>query len=143
MEIRILFFLVFVSVTVVFNTALIFVVYKLFAGMTAGITQSMSSFRNSSETRELIQSMQFAAERAASISETAKVKLAQFDPVLHRAHASFIETLKTVDSKLDEFGERANMAAETVRDTVAKPAFTVVSFAAGVSQALQEFRDDE
>src|SRR5262249_53921282 len=129
--------------TVIFNTALIFVVYKLFAGLTTSLTQSMSNFRNSSETRETIQSMKIAAERAASISEAAKLKLAQFDPMLQRSHASFRETLKTVDSKLDEFGERANMAAETLRDTVAKPAFTVVSFAAGVSQALQEFRDDE
>jgi len=142
MEIRLVIFLCFVSVTLIFNTFLIFFAYKAFAGLSNRMAETMSNVRNNSETREWINSLQIAAERAAAISQTTKVKLAEFDPVLNRTHENFRQTLATVDSKLDEFGERVNIAAETIRDTVAKPAFAVVSFAAGVSQALQDFRED-
>src|SRR5262245_64408875 len=112
MEIRIVIFLCFVSVTLIFNTFLIFFVYKAFAGLTSRMSETMSNVRKNSDAREMINSLQIAAERAAAISHTTKVKLAEFEPKLNRTHESFRQTLATVDSKLDEFGERVNVDRE-------------------------------
>ena len=64
MEIRIVTFLFFVSVSVVFNTVIIFFAYKAFAGLTSKMTSTMSELRANSETRQVIESLRTAAAQA-------------------------------------------------------------------------------
>jgi len=143
MEIQIVVFLFFVFVSAIFNTALIVCLYKAFAGVTAKMTETMSEFRKSSETRQLIDSLHVAAQRAASVTESTKVKMAEFGPVLERTEENYRRTLVVVDSKLEQFAEDVNTTAKKVRDVVSKPAFSVASFAAGVTKVLQTAEPEE
>jgi hypothetical protein len=137
MEIRLVIFLAFVSVTVVANTLAILIMYRLFARLTSRVTETMAEVQQNSEAREWIDSMRVAAERAAVITEATKVKFAEFDPVLTRAQANYRRTLVTIDSKLDHAAEKINTTARGVRDIVAKPAFSVATFAAGISKVME------
>ena len=137
MEIRIVIFLAFTSVTVIANTLAILVAYRLFSKAASRMTETMSEFQKSSETREWISSMHAAAERAKVITEATKVKFAEFDPVLSRAQENYRRTLVTLDSKCDQAAEKINTAARGVRDVVAKPAFSVATLAAGVAKVLE------
>jgi hypothetical protein len=137
MEIRIVIFLAFVSVTLVTNTLLIIFAYKVFAGMTSKLTATMSSFSQTGETRELIQSLQVAAERAATITESTKSRIAGFDPVLARLQENYRGTLATADSKLETVAGNINTSAQKIRDVIATPAFAAASFVAGLTKLLK------
>src|SRR3954467_15981469 len=137
MELRIVVFLFFVSVSAIFNTVLILLAYKAFSGLTSKVTDAVSSFRKNSEAREWIDSLQVAAEHAAAATEFTKTKMAEFDPALVRAQENYRRTLAQVDLKLEKFAADVNTTAERVRDVVAKPAFSVASFAAGMSKSLE------
>ena len=80
--------------------------------------------------------MQVAAEHAASVSETTKIKIQEFDPVLELAQENYRRTLLVIDARLEEAGENVTTAAQTVRDVVAKPAFAAASFVAGLAKRL-------
>jgi len=137
MEIRIIVFLALVSVSVVVNAVIFLLAYNAFAGVTSRVTQSMNEFSRSSETRELISSLQVVAERAAAITESTKVGMAKFDPVLARAHASYRSTLLAMDSKMEGVAGTIDTTTQTMRDVVAKPAFAAASFVAGIARVLR------
>src|SRR5262245_33069977 len=118
MEIRIVIFLAFVSVSVILSTAIIFGIYKAFAGLTSKVTAATSDIRPSDETREMIESLQSAAAQAAATTETTKVKMKEFDPVLQRAQENYRLKLVEVDAKLEKAADNINTTARQVRDVV-------------------------
>lgn len=129
-------FLAFLSVTVVTNTLLIWFAYKAFANFTSKVTETVTEFETNNSTRAWIATMQTAAEQAASVSEIAKRKMAEFDPVLGRAQEEFGSALAKMDTKLDEVAREISDGARKLRDVVAKPAFSVIAFFAGLSRAM-------
>ena len=130
-------FLFFVFVTVASNTLLIWLVYKAFAGLTSKVTETVSEFEKSSETRLWIDSLQVAAKQAAMVTEVTKLKMAELEPVLGRAQENYRGTLVEVDSRLEEAAEEITKSAQKLRDVVAKPAFSVVAFAAGLAKVFE------
>ena len=143
MEIRILLFLGLVIFQVVLNTAAIFCAYRLFAGLSTKLTKTANDIRENTEARERISSMQIAAARAAAITESAKRKMVEFDPVLDRTHEGYRRSLVTIDSQLETTAEKITTAARNIRDTIAKPAFAVATFAAGMTRVLEETQPEE
>jgi hypothetical protein len=142
MEIRIVVFLAFVSVTVIANTLAIFLAYRAFAGLTSKVSVAMSDISKSSDTRQVIDSLRVAAEQAAVVTESAKRRIAEFDPVLARSHETYMRSLSLIDSKLEKAADNINTSAEKMRDIVAKPAFSVASFVAGMVRVLQQEKND-
>jgi len=138
MEIRIVIFLAFVSVTLITNTLVILFAYRGIAAVTTKLTSTVAELGTSSETRELIESLQAASKRAASITESAKLKMASFDPALGRLQESYRRNLADADAKLETAAENINSAAQNVRDMVAKPVFTAASFSAGFIKVLRD-----
>ena len=138
MEIRIVIFLAFASVTVITNTLLILFAYKAFASLTSKVTETVSEFGKSSETRRWIDSLQIAAEQAAVVTEATKQRITEFEPALGRAQENYNRTLATVDSKLEKVAGEIDASARKLRDVVAKPAFSFVAFAAGLTKVLKE-----
>src|SRR5262249_20860709 len=136
MEIRIVIFLAFVSVTLITNTLLILFAYKALAGMTSKVTSTIAELGKNSETRELIDSLYSAAENAASVTESAKLKVAGFTTVLGRVQENYRRGLDSADSKLERVAENVDNASQKVKDVVAKPAFAVASFSAGFIKVL-------
>ena len=143
MEIRLVIFLAFTSVIVVTNTLLIWFAYKAFAGFTSRVTETVTEFERSNVTRAWIQTMQAAAERAVTVTEFAKQKMTDLGSVLDRAQGRYQSALASADSKLEQVGDGLTTTARKVRDTVAKPAFSLMSFMAGLMGALESFGSDE
>src|SRR6185369_11364757 len=143
MEIRIVVFLFFVSVTVITNTLAIFFAYRAFSGLTSKISDTMSDISKSKDARDVIHSLQIAAEQAAAATETTKRKIAEFDPILSRTHEAYRRNLVVIDSKLEKVADDINTSAEKMRDVVAKPAFSIASFAAGMARMVHQAKNDD
>ena len=129
-------FVAFIFASAVINAAIIWLAYKAFAGLTSKVTETVSEFEKSSETRLWIDSLQVAAKQAAMVTEATKLKMAELEPVLGRAQENYRDTLVEVDSRLEEAAEEITKSAQKLRDVVAKPAFSVVAFAAGLAKVL-------
>jgi len=143
MEARIVIFLAFVSVTVVTNTILIWFAYKAFAGFTWKVTETVSQFETSSETREWLARLQSASEQAMTLTESAKLKMADVEPMLAGVHQQYRRTLAKVDSELESVAEEITTNAQKMRDVVAKPAFSVLAFVASLSRVLETMETEE
>src|SRR5438132_605419 len=101
METQIVIFLAFISVTVITNTLLIWFVYKGFAGVTSKITETVSEFKTSSETKAWLRMFESASKEAVAVTEATKIQIAEFEPALDRAQQHYLHTLARVDSKLE------------------------------------------
>jgi biopolymer transport protein ExbB/TolQ len=143
MEIRIVIFLAFVSVTLITNTLLIWFAYKAFANVTSNVTEAVSQFATSNDTRQRIATLQSASEQAVSVTETVKANLAEIDAVLENAQQRYHQTLTKVDSKLETVAGEIRTNARKMRDIVTAPALSIVSFAAALSQVLANMETDE
>src|SRR5437773_3042830 len=137
MEIRIVIFLFFVFVTVTSNTLMIWFAYRAFAGMTTKVTETVSEFGKSSETRAWIDSLQVAAAEAVAVTEATKQRMAEFEPMITRAQANYKRALADADSKLEAVAEEVSVGARKMRDVVAKPAFSVMAFVAGLAKVVE------
>jgi hypothetical protein len=135
MEIRIVVFLAFVSFTLITNTVLLVFAYKAFARVTSKVTETMSDVTQNAATREWIDSFQVAAERAASLTESTKLKMTEFDQVLGRAQEDYRRTLVSVDSSAERVAADITTASQNMRDIVAKP---VSAFASGLTKILKD-----
>jgi hypothetical protein len=142
MEIRIVVFLFFVFITVTSNTLLVWFAYRALAGLTSKVADSVSEFQKNSQTRAWIDSMQAAAAEAVVVTEATKQKMAEFEPMLAKAHESYNRTLAATDSKLETVAEEVSANARKMRDVVAKPAFSVMAFAAGLARVMESKEDE-
>ena len=142
METRIVIFLAFVSVAVIVNTLLIWFAYRGFARFTSKLTATVSAIGTSSETKAWLTTLQFVSEQAIAVTGTAKIKIAEFEPMLDRAQQQYMNALSHVDSKLEIIAGEITTNAQKVRDIVAKPAFYSVAFAAALSRVLETEIDE-
>jgi predicted MarR family transcription regulator len=138
MEIRMVLFLACVSVVLISNTVVLLVAYKFFSRLTGRLTAAAAEFSKSGLARKWVDSLQPVAERAATVTESTKLKLAELDPVLARTQEKHGRILADADAKFAKTADDIEEAARTIRDAVAKPAFAVVSFTAGVRKVIDE-----
>src|SRR5262245_57720937 len=131
-------FLGFVSISVISNTLILIFAFRAFSGLTSKVTATASEFSKGGKTRQLIDSLRVSAGHAVTLTESAKTGVAEFEPVLRRIQEDYRRTLSNADAKLEKVASDIDVAAEKVRDTVAKPAFAVVSFAEGVRKMFTD-----
>ena len=143
MELRILLFLIFAGGTILMNTALIFLAYKAFSGLSIKVTATVSELEKTGELKQLLGSLHAASEQAVTVTQATKERMAEFEPVISKVYETYNRSIAQVDSKLEEVAGEINTTAEKVRDTVAKPAFSVMAFAAGLTKFLQTMKGDE
>ena len=142
MKIRIAVFLGLTSVAAITNTLLIAFAYKALAGVTSKLTETVAGFEKSSETRQWIDALRIAAERAVAVTQSAKQSIAEFDPVLDRAREDYNRALVKADSKLEQVAHGINTTASMMKDVVAKPAFSTMAFAAAVSKIFENTEEE-
>ena len=143
MELRILLFLSFACGTILMNTALIFLAYKAFSGLSIKVTATVSELEKTGELKQFLGSLHAASEQAVTVTQATKKRIAEFEPVISKVHETYNRSIAQVDSKLEEVAGEINTSAERVRDTVAKPAFSVMAFVAGLTKFLQTMKGDE
>ena len=143
MELRILLFLIFAGGTILMNTALIFLAYKAFSGLSIKVTATVSELEKTGELKQLLGSLHAASEQAVRVTQATRERMAEFEPVISKVHETYNRSIAQVDSKLEKVAGEINTNAEKVRDTVAKPAFSVMAFAAGLTKIWQTMKGDE
>ena len=135
-------FLACVSVVLISNTLVLLVAYKAFSNMTTKLTKSVADFSKGGQAQKWVDSLQVFAERAVTVTESTKVKIAEFDTVLIRTQEQHSRILADADARLSKTADDIDDATRNIRDAVAKPAFAVVSFTAGVRKAIDEGQFD-
>src|SRR5262245_22005160 len=129
-------FLAAVAVNVVINTILIFGAYRGFAKATLKLNEAVRQFETGGETREWLRSLQVASENAVSLTEAAKQRMTENEPVLEHMQARYEFNLARIDMKMQRVAAGLSENATKVRDSVAKPAEKFASIAAGVHNVL-------
>src|SRR5262245_29423944 len=132
MEIRIIVLLGLISVYAIVNVAIFLAIFYSLSRTTSKITNAVTEFENSGETRKWIGTLQNAALEAVVLTETTKKHLSDFESVLGRTQETHKATLAKIDSSLERVAEHITTCTAKVKDAVAKPILTVMSFAAGI-----------
>jgi predicted ATPase with chaperone activity len=125
------------------NTALIFVVYKAFSGLSMKVTATVSELEKTAELRQFLGSLHAASEQAVKVTQSTKERIAEFEPVISKVQETYNRSIAQVDSTLEKVAAQIDSSAEKVRDTVAKPAFSVMAFAAGLTKVMDTMKSDE
>jgi len=137
MEIRIVVFLSLVLVYALINTGVFIAAYLSLSRTTSKITKAVSDFENNAEIKKWVGTMQTAALEAVVVTETTKQHLTEFSDALCRAQETYKSGLVKVDASLERVADGINVTAQKVKDAVQKPAASVVTFAAGIANALE------
>jgi hypothetical protein len=140
MEIRLVVFLAFACANIILGTLVIFGVYRGFAGLTKKVDAAVSEFEKNSEMRQWLDSLQTASAQAVIVTQATKDQMAEMEPAITKAQESYNRALAEIDSTLDSVEDQVTTNAQKVRDAVAKPAFSVMQFAAGVAKMFEDIK---
>jgi hypothetical protein len=143
METQIVIFLAFVSVALITNTLLIFLVYKALSGVTSKVTEGVSAIVTTTEINDWMTKLKSASEQAVAVTEETKVRIAECQPAIENAHNNYRAALKKVDSTLETVADEVTKNARKARDVVAKPAFSFIAFVAGLAQMIENLESEE
>jgi hypothetical protein len=143
METRIVLFLAFVSIALITNTLLFFLLYKAVSGVTSKVTETASIFTSRSEITTWLSALQSASEQAVAATDAAKLKIAECQPVVESVQKNYRATLTKVDSRLAMAAGQITTSAKNARDVVVGPAFSFMAFAAGLTQAIENLEEQE
>jgi hypothetical protein len=97
MEGRLIIFIACVGVTLIVNTLIIFMVFRIFGNLATKLTEGMHEFQSGSPTRHWLAMMQSASEDLARVTGIAKEHVAGLEPVLAQMQAEHAERLAKAD----------------------------------------------
>ena len=139
METQIVIFLAFVSVTLIFNSVIIWFAYKSFANVTISVASTISEFHTSDSGKAWLKTLESASSQAASVTETAKTQLANFDPVLAQAQSKFEFRLAQIDVQMEKSVATVLQQTQKVQEALVSPAERIGATLTGVQQAINLF----
>jgi hypothetical protein len=97
MEGRLIIFLACVALTLIVNTVIIYMVFRIFGNMATKLTDSVHELQTGSATRHLLATMQTASENAVRVTAAVKEQVAGLEPELARIQAEHAEMLAKAD----------------------------------------------
>jgi hypothetical protein len=97
MEGRLIIFIACVGVTLIVNTLIIFMVFRILGNIATKLTEGMHEFQSGSPTRHWLAMMQSASEDLARVTGIAKEHVAGLEPVLAQMQAEHAERLAKAD----------------------------------------------
>jgi len=80
MEVQIVIFLIFTSVTLIFNSIVIWFAYKAFANITTNVTDTMRGIQTSDDARAWLNALHSASFQAVAATGAAKEIITDFEP---------------------------------------------------------------
>ena len=143
MGVQIVIFLLFVSVTLVFNSVVIWFAYKAFASITTNVTETMRGLQGSEDTRAWLNALHSASFKAVAVTGAAKEVIADFEPTLARAQSKFGYGLASVDVRLERAHDKFKSRAEKVQGAIVRPAHRIGATLSGVQEALHHLSDEQ
>ena len=137
MELQLVIFLAFVSVTVIANSLLIWMMYRGVAGLTLKVTETVREFETSSEAKAWMGALHHASVSAMNITEETRRRIQDYDPRLEEMQARYEYTLARIDAKIERNTSMLSERLQRVQDAIEQPAHTFGAVAAGVQNALE------
>jgi len=139
MEIQLAILLAFTSLTLIFNSVVIWFAYKAFVKASTRVTDTIRDIQTSENARGWLKALEVASAHAASVSTGVKQDLVHIDPILARAHAKYEFKLAEIDVQLDKaFSAVLNQTAKMER-AVVQPAHRIGATFAGLREVVQLF----
>jgi hypothetical protein len=139
MGVQIVIFLAFVSVTLVFNSVVIWLAYKAFANITLRVTGAFSQIHASEGTRRWMDALEAASVQAVGITELTRQRVNSFEPVLAKAESKYGYGLAKVDIRTEDFCENVRTHMETAQRKVEAPCQQIGSAMLVVRDLLERF----
>jgi len=143
MDVQIVIFLIFISVTLIFNSVVIWFAYKAFASITTNVTETMRGVQGSEGAKAWLNALHSASFQAVAITGAAKEALTDFEPTLARAQSSFGYGLASVDVRLERAHDKVRGGAEAIHNAIVRPAHRIGATLSGVHEALQYLSGDQ
>jgi hypothetical protein len=137
MGIQIVIFLAFTSVTLVFNSLVIWFAYKAFANIADRVTDTMRELRDSGEVAGWLRALENASSQAVTLTDATQKRLNQFEPILARAQSQFGYGLAKVDVRVESLCENIRHHSGRAQDTVLAPARHIGAVMSGVREVLE------
>ena len=141
MDVQIVIFLTFISVTLVFNSIVIWFAYKAFANVTTNVTETMRGLQASDDVKIWLNALHSASFQAVSATGKAKEMIVAFEPTLAGAQSKFGYGLASVDVRLERIHDRVRGQAEKIQNAIVGPAHRIGATLSGVQQALHYLSD--
>ena len=137
METQIIIFLAFTSVTLIFNSVIIWYAYKAYANGTTAVTKTILEAQTSESTRAWLKTMESASTHAVSLTDAAKTELANFDPVLAYAQAKYEFKLAEIDVHVEKAIATILRKSANVQHALVRPAHRFGATLSGVREVIQ------
>jgi uncharacterized protein YhaN len=136
METKIIIFLAFTSVTLVFNSVIIWYAYKAFANMTTAMTKAVWEAQASESTRAWLKTLESASSQAVTLTDAAKTHLTKFEAVLARAQAKYEFKLAEIDVQMEKSIATVVRETQKMEHALTSPAHRFGATLSGVQEVI-------
>ena len=139
MAVQIVIFLAFTSVTLVFNSVVIWFAYKAFANVTLKVTRKMNEFHTSEDAKRWMKALKDASERAITVTEATRDEIHAFEPVLAKAQSAYGYGLAKMDVRVESLCENIRTHVESAQTKIEEPCLRFGSVLLVMSDLLERF----
>jgi hypothetical protein len=143
MEMQIVIFLAFTSVTLVINSFVIWLAYKAFSKATIKVTETIREFETSESALLWLRALEVTSAHAVSVTNVVRDQLANADPVLTQAHARFTFKLAKLDLQVERSLGRIVGTTRKVQDAISRPADRIGATLSGVREVVALFSEKQ
>jgi membrane-anchored protein YejM (alkaline phosphatase superfamily) len=132
-------FLAFTSATLLFNAVIIWYAYKAFFKVTFKVTETLQELQARESTKVWLSALETASTHAVALTDKAKTQLANFDPVLARAHSKYEFRLAQIDVQTEKAVNKIRAKTESLQNSLVQPAHRLGATLAGVFEMMNYF----
>lgn len=137
MEAKIIIFLAFTSVTLIFNAFVIWYAYKAFTKASTLVTDTVRDMETSDSAKAWISALEVAAANAVTVTEATRKELVNVDPVIARAQAKYEFKLAEIDVQLEKAFTTVLQKTERAQRAIVGPANKIGATVSGVKEVVQ------
>ena len=141
MEIKIVIFLAFTSVTLIFNSVVIYMAYKAYSRAALKVTETIREFETSESALIWLRALESASSQAVILTDAAKNHLAAADPVLTEAQAKYSFRLAQLDLHMERSLSKVVGLTQKMHGGVGRPAHRIGATLSGIREVLRVLSD--
>lgn len=143
MEGRLIIFLACVAVTLVVNTVIIYMVFRIFGNLASKATEGVHELQTGASTRHLLTTLQSASEDAVRVTGIVREELAILGPKLAQMQAEHSERLAKADVRFKLVFRAFHYTAEKIDSVVTWPVRNIRSATSFINGVFAFIRGSE
>ena len=136
METKIVIFLAFASLTLIFNSIMLWFAYRAVSNTTTAMTKVLTDAQSSEDTRAWLQTLESASASAVALTDAAKTHLNNFEPLLARGQSKYEFKLAEFDIQLEKSVGTVVRQAQKMHYAVATPAYRFGETLSGIREVI-------